>query len=222
MPTKDSDAPAPRRGYAGQSAEALSAQRRERLLAAGLSLFGSQGYAATSISALCREARVTTRHFYEAFADREALLGAVFDQVMQEAAEAVLASLAQPGLSLTEQVAAGVRAFVGIQLNDPRRARISCIEVMGVSPALEVRRRTVMLRFAALLEAQAQQLVAQGQIPERSYRAWALAFVGGVHELEIDWLLSEPRPAPETVAEELVQLLQLLLGGGAGPQLGGA
>ena len=51
--------PAPRRGYGGRSAAERRAERRERLLAAGLELFGTRGYAATSIERLCAAASVS-------------------------------------------------------------------------------------------------------------------------------------------------------------------
>lgn len=205
--------PATRRGYGGRSAEELLAERRERLLAAAMALFGTQGYLATRIEHICSAAKVTTRHFYEQFTDREALLAAVFDQIMADAATAVLAALATVGLSGLERANAGLRAFVNIQLKDPRRARISCIEVMGVSRELEGRRRQVMQEFAGFIESQLNQLAEQGLIPKQSYRGQALAFVGGVHELEIDWLLTEPRPSVDSVADELVFILNTLLAG---------
>lgn len=202
-----------RRGYGGRSAEELHAERRERLLAAAMELFGTQGYHATRIEHICAEAKVTTRHFYEQFSDREALLMAVFDQVMADAATAVLDALARDGMTGMERAHAGLRAFVHLQLNDPRRARISCIEVMGVSRALEDRRREVMQQFAGFIEGQVQQLASQELVPQRSYRALALAFVGGVHELEIDWLLAQPRPSVDTVVDELWLILSTLLAG---------
>lgn len=205
---------ATRRGYGGRSAEELQAERRERLLAAAMELFGTQGYLATRIEHLCAEAKVTTRHFYEQFSDREALLTEVFDRVMADAAAAVLGAFANEEISGMERARAGLRAFVQVQLNDPRRARISCIEVMGVSRTLESRRREIMLQFAGFIETELSRLAEQGLIPKRSYRALSLAFVGGVHELEIDWLLAEQRPSVESVADELAFILDTLLAGG--------
>lgn len=213
MSRTPANAAATRRGYGGRSAEELRAERRERLLAAAMELFGTQGYLATRIEHLCAEAKVTTRHFYEQFIDREALLTAVFDRVITDAATAVQGALAQDDMTGMERARAGLRAFVHLQLDDPRRARISCIEVMGVSRALEERRRVVMQQFAGVIEGQIQQLAAQGLVPQRSYRALALAFVGGVHELEIDWLLTQPRPSVDSVVEELWFILSTLLAG---------
>lgn len=213
MSRTPANAAATRRGYGGRSAEELRAERRERLLAAAMELFGTQGYLATRIEHLCAEAKVTTRHFYEQFSDREALLMAVFDRVITDAATAVQGALAQDDMTGMERARAGLHAFVHLQLDDPRRARISCIEVMGVSRALEERRRVVMQQFAGVIEGQIQQLATQGLVPQRSYRALALAFVGGVHELEIDWLLTQPRPSVDSVVEELWFILSTLLAG---------
>lgn len=213
MSRTPANAAATRRGYGGRSAEELRAERRERLLAAAMELFGTQGYLATRIEHLCAEAKVTTRHFYEQFSDREALLMAVFDRVITDAATAVQGALAQDDMTGMERAQAGLHAFVHLQLDDPRRARISCIEVMGVSRALEERRRVVMQQFAGVIEGQIQQLATQGLVPQRSYRALALAFVGGVHELEIDWLLTQPRPSVDSVVEELWFILSTLLAG---------
>lgn len=85
--------PAGRRGYGGRSAQTLLEERRQRLLEAGLALFCTQGYQKTRIEALCSEARVTPRHFYEQFATREDLLTALYEQVVAQARDKVQAAL---------------------------------------------------------------------------------------------------------------------------------
>jgi len=67
----------PRNLYGGLSAGARVAARRDRLLAAGLELFGTQGYQCTAIDQVCAEAGLTKPYFYESFRSREELLGAV-------------------------------------------------------------------------------------------------------------------------------------------------
>lgn len=68
-----SAAQAPRR-YRGITASERRAQTRERLLEAGLELFGTQGYADTSIRAVSTAASMNSRYFYESFSSREDLL----------------------------------------------------------------------------------------------------------------------------------------------------
>src|SRR5918999_5057985 len=51
------------RVYAGMAAEERRARRRARLLEAGLELLGTKGAQATSVTAVCRLARLTPRYF---------------------------------------------------------------------------------------------------------------------------------------------------------------
>jgi AcrR family transcriptional regulator len=61
------------------SASERDAERRSRLLAAGRELIGTQGYAAVSVEKLCATSKVSTRHFYQLYANKEAAFLDVFD-----------------------------------------------------------------------------------------------------------------------------------------------
>ena len=56
----------------GLDAQQRLDERRRLLLDAGLELFGTAGYAATSVEQLCQAAYVSTRSFYELFPNKEA------------------------------------------------------------------------------------------------------------------------------------------------------
>ena len=64
------------------------AQTRAALVAAGRRLFGRQGFAATSVDDLAREARVTTGALYHHFPNKTKLFEAVFEQAHTELMEA--------------------------------------------------------------------------------------------------------------------------------------
>ena len=74
----------PVRPYGGVSANERIATRRTRLLEAGLELFGTDGYLASGVKDVCREAGLTDRYFYESFRDTRELFIAVFDRVTDE------------------------------------------------------------------------------------------------------------------------------------------
>src|ERR1700689_2717320 len=69
------------RPYRGVSATDRHHQRRQRLIDAGLQLFGTRGIAAVGIVDVCAEAGLTKRYFYENFASIDALAEAVFEHV---------------------------------------------------------------------------------------------------------------------------------------------
>ncbi|HWG94520.1 MAG TPA: TetR family transcriptional regulator, partial [Mycobacteriales bacterium] len=57
------------RVYGGLTAEERAAQRRSRLLAAGLEVFGTVGYAGATQRAVLQQAGLGERYFEESFAD---------------------------------------------------------------------------------------------------------------------------------------------------------
>src|SRR3954471_22947818 len=75
------------RPYRGVQPEDRLAQRRARLLDAGLSILGSgSADEVLTVRGVCRQAAVAARYFYESFADKDALVGAVFDWVIDDLA----------------------------------------------------------------------------------------------------------------------------------------
>lgn len=215
MATKDPAPPSSprRRGYGGRSAEELSAERRQRLLDTALALFGTQGYAATPTEKLCAAARVTTRHFYEHFKDREALLLALFEREMADTQARVMAALLASTLPPAERLLAALDAFLDAQLEDPRRARLTTSEVLGVSARVEAGRNAVITAFAQLVEGYANALAASGELPARNYRVLAFGLVGAMHELQLAWLNPDNRISRDDLKEEMGFLVRALLAG---------
>lgn len=207
--------PSKRRVYGGIAADQRVQERRERLLETALELFATQGYQNTPIEQLCTEARVTTRHFYEAFAGREALLLALYERLIGDAQAAVREALQRPGLDLAARIPQVMRAFVESYVGDRRRAQIGVLEVVGVSPAVEQRRREVIREFAQVLEGYADSLMAQGLLPQRNYHPVSLALVGGINELLAEWLMSGEPGDLQQLRDVISEVMHALLLGGA-------
>lgn len=200
-------APPAGRRYAGRSTAERRADRRARILDAGLRLFGTQGYLATSIESLCATAAVSTRSFYEEFGSREELLRALHDAANTQALASVTAALAAAGDLPGDRATAAARAFVGVMTPDPRWSRIAYVEIVGLSPAMEAQRREWMARWAELIEREGLHLAAHGHAPHRSFALTAVGLVGAVNELLSHWL-SQPHPGDvEDLVAELVRLL---------------
>ncbi len=204
----------PRRGYGGRSAAELQADRRARLLAAGMDLFASRGYAHTPIELLCAEAKVTTRHFYEQFESREALLSALYESIISELQSAVLGALQVPGLTPEQKISGAIRALVHSYLDDPRHARIGVLEAVGVSAVMERRRRQVIHDFAGVLERYCNELAQVGLIPRRDYHLISVALVGGINELLAEWLTTEQPPTTPQLVDVMTEMLRALILGG--------
>ncbi|WP_324192957.1 TetR/AcrR family transcriptional regulator [Nocardia transvalensis] len=202
----------PRRHYGGRTAEERAGQRRARLLEAALELYGTSGYAATSIEQLCAAASISTRSFYEEMGSRENLLIALADDITGRAAAAALASVEQTtDLPLAERIAHGFRAYLEVTCQTPQTARVCYIEVVGVSEAVERWRGEWRRRIGALLQAEAERAVARGDARPRDYRLFAIAVIGAVNSLAQE-LARGDREAP-TLDEICVEITTFVNGG---------
>jgi AcrR family transcriptional regulator len=197
------------RVYRGQSAVERQEDRRQRLIEAGLDLFASHGYLATSIEEICAAAAISTRNFYEQVDGREALLVLLHDIAMHRAQEAVLDALkAAPDDDVMARVNATLSAFVEAMTTDPRWARIAYVEVVGISAELERRRHMWMNRFARLMAAEADAIAARGLAPRRDHELAAVALVGAIDRLIVHWQASPRRRVPaQRLVEELARMV---------------
>ena len=181
-------APRKERVYANKSPSERHDGRRERLVEAGLDLFGNRGYTDVAITELCAKANVSTRSFYEHFNTREEVLVTLHDEVNAAAMTAVVEAISavDPG-DLPARARAGVAAYMDTMTSDRRKARIALIESVGVSQDAEQHRQDAIGRFAGLLELEANRFADEGVVPKRDFHLLAVALVGAVNGLINTW-----------------------------------
>jgi AcrR family transcriptional regulator len=199
--------------YGGLTVLERRAVRRQRLLDTGLELF-ARGYALATIEGICASAGVTARHFYEEFGSREELLKAVFDRSVDstilEIIERVDGSTV-PTDDLEGLIRQGVGAFLHAFLDDPRRARVVCIESVGVSADLEEHRRELFHSFSALVQGEAERLTDHHEAPSKAFELTTRALVGGTQELIVDWLLDDEPVSLELLCQVMSDLFMAVI-----------
>ncbi len=142
----------PRR-YRGITGEERRAERHEKLLDAGLQLFGERGgYAQTTIRDVCVAAGLNQRYFYESFAGREELLVAVYDRVVAELARALLVASEFEGVQ--DKVSSGLAAWWEVLTTDSHKARLVCVEGVHASKRMGQRHRYARGMITAFMVAQ--------------------------------------------------------------------
>ena len=192
------------RTWRGQTIEERQADRRERLIEAGIELFGTKGYANTPVKAICEEAGLTERYFYEAFEDREDLLDAIYSIVLTNCRQATLDAIRDSEQNLEASMRAGLTAFARELTRDPRRARIQEIEIVGVSPEMERKRRDSIHAFAQLVADHTRELGGRDEIGPLRLDVIALGLVGSVNEQLIDYVLGDLEISLEDLIENQV------------------
>lgn len=187
--------------YGGKAAEARSDERRARLVAAGVELFGTQGYAATTVRHVCTEAGLTERYFYESFENREALFTAVATECVSGLVDALVVARDADHPTPLGQVESMLTAFFEWFRADPRRLRIQLLEPMLISPAFQGLYRDVVSLFVAMIADIAMRWYGPA-IRQRGLDATLIAtgLVGAANEVVKDWAFHGfARPLDEMV-----------------------
>jgi AcrR family transcriptional regulator len=186
MQSSTSAARRPVRDYRGVSAEQRMADRRERLLAAGLDEFGTRGFLATGVKDICRAAGLTDRYFYESFSSNGDLFSAVFDNATRHLLDVTVAAADRENQDVRSQARAVIEAYVHALAKDPRLARIIFVEPPAVGPEIEHRMRETLRTFAQLVEATLRPNL-PAAVPDDIVRFGSIALVGAVERLMTEW-----------------------------------
>jgi AcrR family transcriptional regulator len=204
----------PTRRYSGQSADERDAARRQRLLAAATDFIGTHGYAATTVERICAEAKVSTRHFYQQFDNKESVFLAVYDDITGRSYERAAASLeATQGNTMADRVPAAFLAYLGPMIEDIRAARIAFVEIVGASPRIEEVRLAYRESLIELISAEGAAAIKRGEVSDRDFRFATLALAGATNAIVYDWTLHSGRQPVEQLEATLVDLAVLLLAG---------
>lgn len=128
--------------WSGVPLRERTALRRDELIAAGVMLLGAATGPALTVRAVCREAALTERYFYESFADRDDFVRSVYDDVCTTAMSAL--KTAQTPREAVEQ-------FVTLMVDDPTRGRVLLLAPES-EPVLTHSGAEWMPNFIALLQ----------------------------------------------------------------------
>ncbi len=194
----------PPRPYRGVSAKDRRATRRRQLLEAGLEIVGTSGVERATMTAICLQAGLTERYFYESFSAREDLLLTLVDEIADQVRLAVLAALRETEGDAEAKAHAAFAAFAALLTEDPRKGRAALIE-SSVLPALRRRRHELFGGFAALVVTQARTLFGAAALPSPHDEISALMLVGGLGELLSAWLRGETQADVEDIVDSVTR-----------------
>lgn len=134
-----SAAPTAERVYRGVNNEQRVAERRQRLLLAAITCFGTHGFHKTTLKMLCGEAGLTERYFYESFVNFEDILCCAHQLAVTGIYENVKAAVAKAPPNAHERMLAGLDGYFAAIGADKARARLILIEIEGLSKILSER-----------------------------------------------------------------------------------
>ncbi len=173
--------------WAGLTPEDRRAGRRDLLLDVAFELLGTEGWSGTTVRAVCNNARLNPRYFYESFEDLDQLVVAVSDRLVAQLGEEVLGTIAAAGDDPRAGTRAAIDTIVRFVDEDRRRGRVLYVEALG-NEALNRRRLETAHPLVTVVEAAATER--HGPLPpgEHIGRLGAAILVGGAGELVVAWL----------------------------------
>lgn len=170
----------------GLSPEERQRERRRLLIDAAFELLAKDGSNATTVRAVCAEARLNPRYFYESFEDLDSLIVAVYDTVVAELRDEVATAVIAAGDDTKMAVRAAVEATVRFVDEDRRRGRVLFVEALG-NETLNVHR--VRTGFGLVELVQRDTTRRRGTTgSEQVDRLSAAMLVGGFSEILAAWL----------------------------------
>jgi AcrR family transcriptional regulator len=196
------------RSYRGQSQEQRRAERRSRLIAAAIQVYGERGYHQATVKAVCDAAGLTERYFYESFANSEALLIDSFNAVTYSVLGDILRAADEAGRSKVARSRAMLHAYFSALQREPQSARVFLVEIRGVSRAVDA-------AFDAALRAIGRE-VARVLAPANATEDELLqaGVVGGVIHIALRWIGDGYQPDIETAVDSALKLGTVLSSAG--------
>lgn len=195
------------RRYGGRSGAERSAERRTALLEAALRIVAGADWHALRIDALCREAGLSKRYFYEAFSSLDELSTALVEHLV---GDLIAATLAGRDRDRTPEgfVRATLEPFVAHLVEDPDRARVLFGSVPGDGAA--VRHRDAALHRLTVAAIGVGLEVHEAQ-PGPGIEVGASFLVGGTVQAVLDRLAHGGARDVDALVEDLGALWQAVV-----------
>lgn len=143
--------------------------QRERLLAAMVAVAAEKGYPATSVADLVELSGVSSRSFYQHFADKEECFLATMEEILAIARRQLLRELQADGDPRGRVEATGA-ALAEMCVRQPAAARLCMVESFSAGERAQARINEVLGRATKLLQATLEQIPGRGGMPPQLTR----------------------------------------------------
>ena len=180
-----------------------SSTTEDRVTAAALGLFGSQGYAVTSMEQVRGEADVSNGSLYHLFPSKAALAARLYCRGMIQCQDGVLDAL-QAASGAEEGVRGGVAFQAAWVDRHVELARLVYADwpddvLVAAAPSLDGPSRN----YVRVVDRSLRHHVAAGALIDRPFPVLHALWLGPTQEFCRQWLRGRSRPRPRHVAADL-------------------
>ncbi|MES1949943.1 TetR family transcriptional regulator [Salinisphaera sp. S4-8] len=194
------------RAYGGRTLDERRRQRRAQLIAAGITVYGREGFRGATVKSVCREAGLTERYFYESFANSEALFATVYKTLVERLETAVVAAIDEAPSDAEAIARAGLRVFFETMYHQPGTARILLIEIFGISGDIDRLYRETTQNFTRTLQSLLGSVFVFGEDSGTDAGVVSTGLVGSTIHIAMYWTLNRYHEPLDTVVESSLAL----------------
>ncbi len=155
----------------GEKVRARKSGNRERIIAVALHLFTTQGFHATPIAQILKEADLSTGTFFYYFPDKNTLIDQVYLSIKKEGGETIRA-IDDPDLPANERLERLVRAYVAWGVANPEKYRF--MEQFSNSPNIGEQVKHEGYREFARLHEIIETAIKDGVLPDKPYAYYSV------------------------------------------------
>lgn len=183
--------------------EVVVEHQRDRVIAAAIEVFAKRGYRGATVGNLVSAAKVGVNSFYSLFEGKEDCFLAVYDQIVAEGRERMVAAIPADA-DWPHRVTAILRALLELIEELPLAARIALVEVHTAGPAARAHHERDLEEVAALLRGGREHSPVAEELPA----SLEYATVGG-----LGWLLQQRIAIGEAagIAKLLPEVLEIVV-----------
>jgi AcrR family transcriptional regulator len=134
----------------GQTTAQRREEQRTRLILAAAQVFAAKGFANATVEAICNEAGMSRRTFYEIFEDLRDVLLQVFDHAANTAYRFVESAVHAQEDPIS-RVRAGVEALLTVISQQGDLTRVLFREIRAAGPRMESRHEAMIGRYVTLI-----------------------------------------------------------------------
>lgn len=192
------------RSYRGVSPEQRRAERRAKLIAAAIAVYGERGYRQATVKAVCESAGLTERYFYESFENSEQLLIASFNAVTYAVLDEISLAARSAGRGRVARARAMLNAYFNALQRSPASARVYLVEIRGVGREVDKAFDTAL---RAIGNEVARHLAPGDAPPDELLQA---GIVGGVMHIALRWIGDGYQPPLAAVTDAALRLGMVL------------
>jgi AcrR family transcriptional regulator len=156
----------------------IERNQRERLMAAMVAVSTTKGYADTSVGDLVELSGVSSRSFYDLFANKEACFLATMEEILAPARAITAAKMRQRG-SWDKRAREAVETFVKLLVDQPAAARLCLVESYPAGPEAVRRLNETLAAFEELMQQAFDEQPDRRGMPGEITRA----MVGGIRKI---------------------------------------